>query len=110
MLNPFQKTKTSLSKPSWNKPITNFSKPDIIRTYEKIVIDQGRLRQSGRATITKCPFHNDHKPSFSMYSDNNTYHCFSCGVDGDSFKMIMEILKMTFQEAKQFAINSGLIK
>jgi len=28
-----------------------------------------------------CPFHNDHRPSFTVYSEN--YYCFGCGACGD---------------------------
>jgi len=30
-----------------------------------------------------CPFHNDSTPSFTIYPDTNSFHCFGCGVSGD---------------------------
>ena len=39
----------------------------------------GRLRMS-------CPFHNENTPSFIVYLDTQTFHCFGCHVSGDVIK------------------------
>ncbi len=105
MLNPYQKLKVK-NKFSHINEHHNFNhpeKPNIIKVYEKVNTYPGRLRQSGRATITSCPFHSDNKPSFAMYEDNNSFYCFSCGAKGDSYSLIQQVLGLTFSEALEFA-------
>ncbi|CRF35702.1 DNA primase-like protein [Brachyspira suanatina] len=46
-----------------------------------------------------CPFHNDKNPSLSFNIKDNYYHCFSCGASGDNIKLVMELLKCSFNEA-----------
>ena len=46
-----------------------------------------------------CPFHNDKNPSLSFNVKENYYHCFSCGASGDNIKLVMELLKCSFNEA-----------
>jgi hypothetical protein len=108
MLKYFQKARVSFGKPTF--PKTENNKPQIVLVYERIVKDTGRMKQSGRATIANCPFHEDKKPSFSMYKDNNTYHCFSCGANGDSFDLIEKVLGVEFASAKEFATVNGLMQ
>ena len=43
-----------------------------------------------------CPFHNDKNPSLSFNVKENYYHCFSCGASGDNIKLVMELLKCSF--------------
>ena len=49
-----------------------------------------------------CPFHNDKNPSLSFNVKENYYHCFSCGASGDNIKLVMELLKCSFNEAITF--------
>jgi hypothetical protein len=39
-------------------------------------------RQSGNL-VGLCPFHNEDTPSFTVYTDDNHYHCYGCGAHGD---------------------------
>lgn len=109
MLKYFQKAHVSFGKPTFQKG-GNETKPQIVAVYERIVKDTGRMKQSGRATIANCPFHEDKKPSFSMYKDNNSFHCFSCGANGDSFDLIQKVLGVEFPAAKEFAQVNGLFE
>jgi KaiC/GvpD/RAD55 family RecA-like ATPase len=49
---------------------------------EEIVSREVQLRRAGANKIGCCPFHPDRTPSFVVYQDQ-TYHCFGCGVHGD---------------------------
>jgi len=40
---------------------------------------------------TKCPFHEENTPSLVLFQDQNTYHCFGCGVGGDSIDFYMRL-------------------
>lgn len=49
-------------------------------------------RKNGNSLITRCPFHNDDNPSFSVDLINGKYHCFGCEEKGNyvSFKAKMD--------------------
>jgi len=44
-----------------------------------------------------CPFHNDHRPSFTVYSEN--YYCFGCGACGDVVKFVRDYFNISTVEA-----------
>ncbi len=104
MLNPFQKNKVKIVSPKFEKIE---DKPNIITTFEHLN-DSQVLKRSGRATLTLCPFHGENHPSFAMYDETNTYFCFSCGAKGDSYNLIMGILKIGFKEAVEYAKQNDL--
>jgi hypothetical protein len=45
----------------------------------------------------KCPFHDEKTASFSI--KDNKYHCFGCGVSGDTISLLMERDGLNFIEA-----------
>ncbi len=49
-----------------------------------------RLRKVGARYTGLCPFHQEKTPSFSVSPDRGTYHCFGCGVGGDSITFVRE--------------------
>ena len=49
-----------------------------------------RLRKVGARYTGLCPFHQEKTPSFSVSPDRGTYHCFGCGVGGDSISFVRE--------------------
>ena len=58
------------------------------------------LKTSGAGRyVGLCPFHDEKTPSFSVNAEQNFYHCFGCGVSGDSIKFIMEQEGMDFYDA-----------
>lgn len=58
-----------------------------------------KLHRKGRLYLGLCPFHHEKSPSFTIYEDQGTYHCFGCGVHGDILTFAMEKDGLTFQEA-----------
>lgn len=48
-----------------------------------------------------CPFHDDKRPSFHVYSDRQSYRCWVCDQGGDCFGWVMELNRVTFPEALQ---------
>jgi DNA primase len=46
-----------------------------------------------------CPFHNETKPSFTVYSDTQSFYCYGCGIGGDVINFLMKIEKIDFKEA-----------
>lgn len=58
-----------------------------------------QLKKSGANFKACCPFHGEDTPSFVVSPQKQIYHCFGCGVGGDSIKFMMEYEKLTYPEA-----------
>jgi hypothetical protein len=54
-----------------------------------------------------CPFHDDKNPSLSVYLDTEDkkgrYKCWSCGASGDAIDFLMELLEISYADAKKIA-------
>ena len=57
------------------------------------------LRRQGTRWVGLCPFHEERTPSFSVDAGEKLYHCFGCGVGGDTIKFIEEKEGLGFAEA-----------
>ena len=57
------------------------------------------LKKSGANFKACCPFHGEDTPSFVVSPAKQIYHCFGCGVGGDSIKFVMEYEKSSYPEA-----------
>ncbi|HEY8082712.1 MAG TPA: DNA primase [Solirubrobacterales bacterium] len=57
------------------------------------------LRRQGARWIGLCPFHEERTPSFSVDAQERLYHCFGCGVGGDTIKFVEEKEGLGFAEA-----------
>src|SRR5688500_20338472 len=58
-----------------------------------------QLKKAGRGLKGLCPFHQEKSPSFHVYPDQGTYHCFGCGKSGDAFTWLQETEHLDFGEA-----------
>ncbi|MBU2472175.1 MAG: DNA primase, partial [Bacteroidetes bacterium] len=68
-----------------------------------------KLKKRGKNYVGLCPFHNEKTPSFTVSSDKQMYHCFGCGVGGNSISFMMEFEKISFIEAvKSLAEKAGI--
>ena len=80
-------------------------KSDII----SVVSDYVSLKKSGRYYMGNCPFHSEKTPSFFLYPETNTFHCFGCGKHGDSISFIMEIDSLDYVSTlKKLAEKFGI--
>jgi DNA primase len=57
------------------------------------------LRRQGARWVGLCPFHEERTPSFSVDAGEKLYHCFGCGVGGDTIKFVEEKEGLAFSEA-----------
>lgn len=57
------------------------------------------LKRAGSSFKAPCPFHDEKSPSFVVNPTRQSYHCFGCGVHGDSIKFVMEYEKLNYPEA-----------
>ncbi len=56
------------------------------------------LKKSGANFKACCPFHGEETPSFVVSPTKQIYHCFGCGVGGDSINFVMEHEKLSYPE------------
>ncbi|ADG94010.1 DNA primase [Arcobacter nitrofigilis DSM 7299] len=68
---------------------------DIVDTISQFL----QLKKSGANFKACCPFHGESTPSFVVSPAKQIYHCFGCGVGGDSIKFVMEYEKLSYPEA-----------
>ncbi|MDY7041076.1 MAG: DNA primase [Chloroflexota bacterium] len=58
------------------------------------------LRKSGRNYTGLCPFHSEKTPSFVVFPETQTWHCFgACATGGDIFTFIQKRENMDFPES-----------
>jgi DNA primase len=57
------------------------------------------LRPVGRNFQGLCPFHDDHRPSFSVSPDWQNFRCWSCNKYGDVLTFVQEFEHVGFREA-----------
>lgn len=64
-----------------------------------LVSERVALKKSGRTFRGLCPFHQEDTPSFYVYPDDQTFHCFGCRKHGDVFTWVMEMENLDFRGA-----------
>ncbi|MFQ5996869.1 MAG: DNA primase, partial [Dehalococcoidales bacterium] len=57
------------------------------------------LKKAGRNLVGLCPFHSEKHPSFFIYPEQQSWHCFGCNSGGDVLSFVMKKESMDFGEA-----------
>ena len=66
----------------------------------EVIGQYATLTKSGRTFRALCPFHSEKRPSFFVYPEQQSWHCFgACSTGGDVFSFIMKRENMDFGEA-----------
>jgi DNA primase len=65
----------------------------------QLVSEYTSLRKSGSNFTACCPFHQERTPSFYVYPDDQSYHCFGCGAHGDAITLVREKERVDFSDA-----------
>lgn len=83
------------------------SRLDIIEVISSYVPS---LSKAGRTYKALCPFHNEKTPSFVIFPDTQSWHCFgACGIGGDLFGFVMKQEGLDFRGALELlAAKAGV--
>lgn len=81
---------------NWQELITRIKETcniaDIVSQYIQ-------LKKSGKAYSGLCPFHKEKHPSFFIFPDTQSYHCFGCQAHGDVLSFLQNIEHIDFKQA-----------
>jgi DNA primase len=84
---------------------TLLDRVDIVDVIERYV----PLKKAGTNYQSRCPFHNEKTPSFTVSPTKQFYHCFGCGAHGSAITFLMQHTGMGFVEAvKELAGRAGM--
>ncbi len=64
-----------------------------------VVSEKVVLKKAGKSLKGLCPFHVEKTPSFIVFPETGTWHCFGCGAGGDLFSFVMQSEGVAFGEA-----------
>jgi DNA primase len=66
----------------------------------EVISSYAALKKAGRNYKALCPFHSEKTPSFVVFPDTQTWHCFgACSTGGDVFSFVMRRENVEFSEA-----------
>ena len=82
------------------------SRLDIVEIISSYVT----LDRSGQRYKAPCPFHQEKTPSFMVYPDRQSWHCYgACACGGDVFSFVMRAEKLDFAETlKRLSQQAGV--
>lgn len=69
---------------------------------EDVISSYVTLQNSGSNMKGLCPFHSEKTPSFTVFTDEQNYHCFGCGAGGDVFTFVMNAENLDYLSAVEF--------
>ena len=76
---------------------------------EDVVASYVNLKRAGSVYQGLCPFHSEKTPSFTVFPNTETFHCFGCGAGGDIISFIMRAENLEYLGAVEFlAKRAGL--
>lgn len=69
---------------------------------EDVIASYVNLRRAGSNYQGVCPFHSEKTPSFTVFPNTETFHCFGCGVGGDVISFVMRAENLEYPDAIEF--------
>jgi len=86
-------------KPEWLDELK--ARCDIVDIISRVV----PLKKNGREYVGCCPFHHERTPSFMVYSETQSYHCFGCKESGDVIQFVKKYDNLSFVDAVEQLAN-----
>lgn len=83
----------------------NQNQIDRAREYPVIELAEMNLlniKKCGRAFRSLCPYHKEKSPSFYLYSESNSGHCYGCQEHCDVIALTQHLLSLSFVEAVKY--------
>ncbi len=78
-------------------------------SISEIISNYIKINKAGKNYSALCPFHAEDSPSFYIFPESNTYHCFGCGAHGDLISFVQNYEHVDFIEAlKKVSIYAGI--
>ena len=69
-------------------------------SLEDIITKSGvQLKAKGKVLVGKCPFHDDHSPSLTVWPETQSYHCFVCQKGGNAITYVRDKYNLGYVEA-----------
>ena len=63
------------------------------------LFDPAELRKAGKEYLSRCPWHDDQRPSLTVSPQRNRVHCFVCNRGTDAIGWLQDRQGLSFQEA-----------
>lgn len=86
-----------------------FTEDQLDRAREVPITDmyEGNLRSNYGKAVGLCPFHEESTPSFTIFLDENKFHCFGCQAHGDAIDFYIRTRNVDFVDAVKGLINEN---
>ena len=72
---------------------------------DEVISSYVNLKRAGSNLVGLCPFHSEKTPSFTVFRNTDTYHCFGCGAGGDVITFVMQAENLDYIGALEFLCN-----
>lgn len=74
---------------------------------EHVIAPYVALKKRGKTLSACCPIHEEKHPSFHVFVDTNSFHCFGCGANGDAVDFLHLHLGVEPWDALKMVASAG---